>query len=88
MLDWCIVISMKKKYLAKFNVKDKAARAELLRAHSMIILLVIAFMTTLTLSTTLEIALDPILSFGAVILLACVALLSLSVVVSLVLKKK
>ena len=79
---------MKKKYLAKFNVKDKVARAELLRAHGMIILLVIAFMATLTLSSRLDIALDPMLSFVAVVLLALVALLSLSVVASLIMKKK
>ena len=79
---------MKKTFLSKFQSKDKVLKAELLRAHGMIILLVIAFMATLTLSSRFDIALDPTLSLIAVILLAIVALISLSVVISLFKMKK
>ena len=79
---------MNKKHFSKFKIKDKVLRAELVRAHGMIILLVIALMTILTLSNMLDLILDPVLTFAAVILLAIVGLLSLSVVAALLMKRK
>lgn len=74
---------MKKKHYTKFQIKDKVLKNELARAHSMIILLVVALMTVLALSSQFAIVLDPVLTFVVVILLAIVGLLSLSVVVSI-----
>lgn len=79
---------MNKKHFTKFKIKDKVLRAELARAHGMIILLVIALMAVLALSGTFEVVLDPVLTFTAVILLAIVGLLSLSVVASILMKRK
>ena len=78
---------MNKKYLKKFNIKDKNAKSELARAHGMIVLLVIALMFIITLSGSTQITLDPLLSFIVVFLLAIVALISLSVVITLYRKK-
>ncbi len=78
---------MNKKYLKKFNIKDKNAKAELARAHVMIVLLVIALMFVLALSGSFQITLDPVLSFIVVVLLAFVGLISLSVVTTLLRKK-
>ena len=78
---------MNKKYLKKFNIKDKNVKAELARAHATIVLLVIALMFVLTLSGSFQLTLDPVLSFIVVVLLAFVGLISLSVVMTLYKKK-
>jgi|GEM_PF-2562981 len=82
-----IVEPMKKKYLSKFQVKDKTAKAELARAHEMIVLLVIALMYVLTLSSTMQVILDPLLACIAVVLLAVVGVISLSIVITLLRKR-
>jgi uncharacterized protein YacL len=79
---------MKKKYYSKFQLKDKVARNEIARAHGMIVLLVIALMVTLTISTFPDVTFDPILTFVAVVLLALVGLVSLSVFVAVTMKRK
>ncbi|HEY8886684.1 MAG TPA: hypothetical protein VIM31_04275 [Candidatus Microsaccharimonas sp.] len=79
---------MNKKHFSKFKIKDKVLKNELARAHGMIILLVIALMSVLGISNTLEISLDPVLTFTAILLLAVVGLLSLSVVASILTKRK
>ena len=84
----CYSLSMNKKHFTKFKVKDKVLKSELVRAHGMIILLVVALMAVLTVSSSFDVALDPILTFWAVILLAVVGLLSLSVVIAIVTKRK
>ena len=73
---------MNKKIFNKFQVKDKVARAELTRAHGIIMLLSLSLMALLALSSNIDLALDPVLSFIAVLLLAVVVLFSLSVVVA------
>jgi len=73
---------MNKKLFNKFHVKDKVAKAELARAHGIIILLSISLMMTLTIGATFQVHFDPILSFAAVVLLAVVAIVSLSVVIT------
>jgi len=78
---------MIKKLFNKFLIKDKVAKAELTRAHGIIILLSISLMMTLTISSSLKIHFDPLLSFVSVVLLAIVAAFSLSVVLSLKRKK-
>jgi uncharacterized protein YacL len=78
---------MNKKYLKKFNIKDKTAKVELARAHGMIVLLVIALMFILALSSSFNIVLDPLLSFIIVFLLAIVGLISLSVLIAVLRKK-
>ncbi|MDB5160061.1 MAG: hypothetical protein JWO99_324 [Candidatus Saccharibacteria bacterium] len=78
---------MNKKYLKKFNIKDKTAKVELARAHGMIVLLVIALMFILALSGSFNIVLDPLLSFVVVFLLGIVGLISLSVVIAVLRKK-
>ena len=75
-------LGMNKKIFNKFQVKDKVARAELTRAHSIIMLLSLSLMALLALSSNIDLALDPVLSFIAVLLLAVVVLFSLSVVVA------
>jgi len=82
-----IVEPMKKKYLSKFQMKDKTAKAELARAHEMIVLLAVALMYILALSSTTQLILDPLLAFIAVGLLAVVGVISLSVVVTLLRKR-
>lgn len=79
---------MNKKYFSKFKIKDRVLRNELARAHGMIILLVIALMSVLAISNTLEVTLDPLLMFAAILLLAVVGLLSLSVIASILMKRK
>jgi hypothetical protein len=79
---------MNKKHYSKFKIKDKVLKNELARAHGMIILLVITLMAVLAFSGTLDLTLNPVLTFTAVILLAIVGLLSLSVVVSVLMKRK
>jgi hypothetical protein len=79
---------MTKKHYTKFQIKDKVLKNELARAHSMIILLVVALMTVLALSSRFTIALDPVLTFVIVILLAVVGLLSLSVVTAILMKRR
>lgn len=79
---------MKKKYYAKFIVKDRVMKSELARAHGMIVLLVITLMATLVLSSAYSIELDPALTFVAVILLAVVGIISLSVVTTVTKKRK
>ena len=79
---------MTKKYYSKFKIKDKVLKNELTRAHGMIILLVIALMSTLAVANTLEMTLDPLLTFIAIALLAVVGLLSLSVIITLLAKRK
>lgn len=79
---------MNKKHFAKFKIKDKTLKNELARAHGMIILLVIALMFVLGISNTLQITLDPTLTMVAIILLAIVGLLSLSVVAAALMKRK
>jgi len=74
---------MNKKYFSKFNVKDKVLKQELVRAHGMIVLLVITLMATLALATTFQVEFDPVLTFIAIVLLAIVGLLSLTVVLSI-----
>jgi len=78
-----IIISMNKKYFSKFKVKDKVLKHELIRAHGIIVLLVITLMTTLALATTFQVEFDPTLTFIAIVLLAIVGLLSLAVVLSI-----
>jgi len=73
---------MNKKLFKKIQVKDKIAKAEVARAHGIIILLSLSLMMTLTLSSTFAVHFDPILSFAAVILLALVTIFSLSVVLT------
>jgi len=79
---------MIKKHFSKFKIKDKVLKQELIRAHGMIVLLVITLMATLALATTFQVEFDPTLTFIAVILLAIVGLLSLSVVLSITKWKK
>ena len=79
---------MKTKYYAKFLLKDKVAKNELIRAHGMIILLVIALMATLAIATVPDATFDPVLTFIAVVLLAVVGLISLSVVLSMTYNRK
>jgi len=79
---------MKKKHFAKFRIKDQVLKNELARAHGMIILLVIALMAVLGLSGLFDLTLEPILTFTAVVLLAVVGLLSLSVILSILMKRK
>jgi len=79
---------MNKKYFSKFKIKDKVLKQELIRAHGMIVLLVITLMATLALATTFQVEFDPTLTFIAVVLLAIVGLLSLSVVLSITKWKK
>ena len=74
---------MNKKYYSKFKIKDKVLKQELIRAHGMIVLLVITLMATLALATSFQVDFDPVLTFIAVVLLAIVGLLSLSVVLSI-----
>lgn len=74
---------MNKKYFSKFQIKDKVLKQELVRAHGMIVLLVITLMATLALATTFQVEFDPTLTFIAVVLLAIVGLLSLSVVLAI-----
>lgn len=81
-------MGMNKKHYTKFQIKDKVLRGELLRAHGMIVLLVITLMAILAISSTFSLTLDPVLTFFAVMLLAIVALLSLTVVVTLLMKRK
>ena len=78
---------MNKKLLTKFVIKDKKTKAELARAHGMILLLVIALMSILVISSIDGIVLDSILSFVSVVLLAIVGIISLSVLVALTKKK-
>jgi len=78
---------MNKKYFTKFNIKDKVLKQELVRAHGMIILLVVALMGMLAFSGSFDLALDPTLTFAAVFLLALVGIISLTVVVSLTKKR-
>lgn len=75
-------LSMNKKIFNKFQVKDKVAKAELTRAHGIIILLSLSLMALLALSSNIDLALDPVLSFIAVLLLAIVVLFSLSIIVA------
>lgn len=79
---------MNKKHYKKFQIKDRTLKNELARAHGMIILLVIALMGVLAISNMLETTFDPILTFIAILLLAIVGLLSLSVVASMLMKHK
>ena len=74
---------MNKKYFSKFQIKDKVLKQELVRAHGMIVLLVITLMATLALATSFQVEFDPTLTFIAVVLLAIVGLLSLSVVLAI-----
>ena len=74
---------MNKKYFSKFNIKDKKVKSELVRAHGMIILLVVALMFVLAISSTLNILLEPVLTLIAVLLLAVVGIISLTVVLSI-----
>jgi len=78
---------MNKKYLKKFHIKDKTAKVELARAHGMIVLLVIALMFVLSLSSTFNVALNPLLTFIVILLLAVVGLISLSVVITVLRKR-
>ena len=79
---------MSKYIFNKFRIKDKIAKAELARAHGIIILLSIAMMGLLALGTLVDLALDPWLSFAVIILLAIVVLFSLSVVLTTIKKTK
>jgi hypothetical protein len=79
---------MNKKYFSKFKIKDKVLKYELIRAHGVIVLLVLTLMTTLALATTFQVEFDPILSFIAVVLLAIVGLLSLSVILAITQSRK
>jgi len=79
---------MNKKHFSKFKIKDKVLKHELARAHGMIILLVIALMSLLAFSNALGLTLDPLLTFLAIVLLGIVGLLSLSVITSLLMKRK
>jgi len=54
----------------------------------MIILLVIALMATLAIATVPDATFDPVLTFIAVVLLAVVGLISLSVVLSMTYNRK
>lgn len=74
-------LGMNKKIFNKFQVKDKVVKAELTRAHGIIMLLSLSLMALLALSSNIDLALDPVLSFIAVLLLAVVVLFSLSIVV-------
>ena len=78
---------MNKKYFTKFNIKDKVLKQELARAHGMIVLLAVALMGVLAFTSTFDLRLDPILSFGAVLLLGIVGIISLLVVVTLTKKR-
>jgi hypothetical protein len=79
--------SMNKKILKKFIVKDQLLKKELIRAHCLIILLSMGLMLLLTFSTVIDSVVEPALAFSAIILLAVVAVLSLSVVLTLIKKK-
>lgn len=71
---------MNKKLFKKFQVKDKAARAELARAHGMIMLLSLSLMFMVIFMSAINIDFNPVLTFIAASLLGLVVLLSLSVV--------
>jgi len=79
---------MTKKSVSKLQIKDTVLKNELARAHGMIILLAIALMMVLTISSSLDIVLDPVLAFFAVFLLAIVGVLSLTVIITLIKKRK
>jgi hypothetical protein len=79
---------MNKKLYSKFKIKDKVLRNELARAHGMIILLVAALMLILGISNTSDTTFDPTLTLTAIILLGVVGLLSLSVIASILTKRK
>jgi uncharacterized protein YacL len=79
---------MKKKFYSKFVIKDQVLKNELARAHGMIILLVVALMVTLTIATSPDITFDPLPTFIAVIMLAVVGIISLSIIISITRKRK
>ena len=79
---------MIKKHFSKFRVKDKVLKKELVRAHSMILLLVVTLMATLALASTPDVQFDPLLAFSAIFLLAVVGLISLSVVLAVTTKRR
>jgi hypothetical protein len=79
---------MNKKYYAKFQLIDGGAKREIARAHGMIVLLVIALMATLVIASMPDVMFEPILTFIAVVLLAIVGVISLSVLISVTRKRK
>jgi hypothetical protein len=78
---------MSKSIFSKPFVKDKTARSELRRAHSMIVLLSIALIVTLGVTSMQEVQLDPLYSVIVMVLLGIVALISLGVMVTIGRKK-
>ena len=77
---------MNKKLFAKFSVKDTVLKKELMRAHTMIVLLSLALLAQLIINSTVYHADDvtlSIISSLAAGLLALVVLVSLSVIVAL-----
>lgn len=83
-----IVRDMKKKYYSKFQIKDKVLRRELVRAHGMIVLLVLALLTTLAMLNMYSSNSNAVLVSVEAILLAVVGFISLSVIVSILAKRK
>lgn len=79
---------MNKKLFNKLKVKDQASRIELARAHGIIVMLSLSLIFTLTFAAAIDVDLNPILTFSASVLLGLVALLSLSVVVSMLKQRK
>lgn len=79
---------MNKKYYSKFKIKDMVLRRELARAHGMIVLLVIALMTTLIVASSVDVQFTKGLTAIAVVLLAFVGIISLTVILSLLAGRK
>ena len=79
---------MKKKYYSKFQIKDTVLRRELVRAHGMIVLLVLALLTTLAILNMYSLNSTAVLVSVEAILLAVVGIISLSVIVSILAKRK
>ena len=79
-------LSMIKKLFTKFSVKDKVLKRELIRAHAMIVLLSIALIVQLLVNGAAYHAEDTLIGLItgiASVLLAFVAIISISVVIAI-----
>lgn len=70
------------------TVKDKAARAELVRAHTIIAMLSLGLIALLVLGSMEQLSAYPWIVTGTIVLLGAVTILSLSVVIALLQPKK
>lgn len=80
--------AMNKTLFKKITVKDKAVRNELIRAHTIIVLLSVALIFVLLTVSTSGIVLDMGLSIAASVFLLLVAIFSLSIVLYIAKKSK